>query len=77
MSIQFEGGPIGGDELHGLTARVIEDVDPPFVCFNVDGRWEHYVRLQGEPRFVHAGPCHRLAVGGAHPDCGHDHTSGW
>lgn len=77
MSISFEGGPVHGDELHGFTARMIENVDPPFVCFSIDGRWEHYVRVMGESRFVHAGPCRKIAEGGGHPDCGHDHTSGW
>jgi hypothetical protein len=75
--IEFEGGPEDGNVLHGLGARIIEGVDPPFVCFSIDGRYEHYVRVVGEPRFVHVEACHTLALEGAHPDCGHDHDSDW
>lgn len=79
VSIAFEGGPISGDELHGLNARgETNALGPPFLCFNVDGRWEHYVWIS-EERYEWTAPCHRLAGHDAnrHPDCGYDHTSSW
>jgi hypothetical protein len=76
MSISFEGGPLDGDELHGLTASVVANVDAAFVCFNIDGRWEHYVQV-ADGRCEHRGACHRLAEEELHADCGHDHTSSW
>ena len=39
--IEFEGGPEDGNVLHGLGARIIEGVDPPFVCFSIDGRYAY------------------------------------
>jgi hypothetical protein len=74
--VEFEGGPWDGVVLHSITARMIANVDPPFVCAYVDGRHEHYTRLD-ERRYIHAGPCHLLANAEEHPPCGHDHTQGW
>lgn len=76
MTISFEGGPADGDELHGLAARVVGDWGPPFVCASIDGRHEHYVRV-AEGRYRHAGACRRLAEGGRHPGCGHNHETEW
>lgn len=76
MTISFEGGPVSGDQLHGFGARLIADMAPPFVCFSIDGRWEHYV-WSTDTEYQHAGACHSMAQGPGHPDCGHDHDSDW
>lgn len=76
MSISFEGGPVDGNELHGFTQRMIANIEPPFVCFSIDGRWEHYERVT-DTTYQHTGACRKIAQGPGHPDCGHDHDKGW
>jgi hypothetical protein len=75
--LTFIGGPMDDVEIDGLFSRIIEMHRPPYVCMNIEGRYEHY--NADEPLlFRHVGACHLLAVGGWHPkDCGHNHEEDW
>jgi hypothetical protein len=76
VNVRFDGGPLDGIEIDGLMARVLVDAEPPFACFNVDGRYEHYV-AEDANRFTHVGACHLIALAGMHPACGHNHSEDW
>lgn len=74
--VTFDGGPMDGVTLTGLFARALVDNDPPFGCFEVDGRFEHYVKIEdcecgNDSCYAFAGSCSELAP---HPPCGHDHS---
>lgn len=75
--LSFEGGPLDGETVHGLYQRVILDTLPPYACFNIEGRYEHYVRETEQPTYRHVGGCHLIALAGMHPACGHDHEEDW
>lgn len=73
--VAFDGGPMDGVTLGGLYGLVIGENDPPFTCMEVDGIYEHYVKVDDcecgfKPCYVYAGTCRNMEP---HPPCGHDH----